>query len=109
MALAMGVTAKTDGGCPTMSVGTRQVLQVAEPAQKKKSNLNADRRTNFADVESAARVNVGANARRKPRVFVAAENRFLRKALSRMLVKYVEIEMVGMDMTEPLGTEDMLR
>src|SRR6266851_731688 len=108
MTLAMGMTAKTDGGCPTMSVGTRQVLQVAEPAQKK-SDLNADRRTNFAAVESAARVNVGANARRKPRVFVAAENRLLREALSRMLVKNGEIEVVGMDMTEPFRTEDLLK
>ncbi len=108
MTLAMGVTAKTDGGCPTMSVGTRQVLQAAEPAQKK-SNLNADRRTNFAAVESAARVNVSANARRKPRVFVAAENRLLREALSRMLVKNGEIEVVGMDMAEPFRTEDLLK
>jgi len=107
MALAMGMTAKTDGGCPTMSVGTRQVLQAAEPAQKK-SKLNADRRTNFAAVESAARVNVGVNARRKPRVFVAAENRLLREALSRMLVKNGEIEVVGMDMAEPFRTEDLL-
>jgi hypothetical protein len=91
-----------------MSVGTRQVLQVAKPAQKK-SNLNADRRANFAAVESAARVNVGANARRKPRVFVAAENRLLREALSRMLVKNGEIEVVGMDMTEPFRTEDLLK
>jgi len=107
MTLAVAVTAKTDGGCATMSVGTRQVLQLAEPAQKK-GNLNADRRTNFAAVESAARLNPGANARRKPRVFVAAENRLLREALSRMLVKNGEIEVVGMDMTEPFRTEDLL-
>ena len=90
-----------------MSVGTRQVLQAAEPAQKK-SNLNADRRTNFAAVETAAGVNVGANARRKHRVFVAGEHRLLREALSRMLVKNVEIEVVGMDMAEPFRTEDLL-
>jgi len=107
MTLAVAVTAKTDGGCATMSVGTRQVLQLAEPAQKK-GNLNADRRTNFAAVESAARLNPGANARRKPRVFVAAENRLLREALSRMLVKNGEIEVVGMDMAEPFRTEDLL-
>ena len=90
-----------------MSTATRQVLQVAEQTQRK-SNLNGDRRTNFAALESAARVNGGANARRRPRVFVAAENRLLREALSRMLVKNGEIEVVGMNMTEPFRTEDLL-
>ena len=90
-----------------MSTATRQVLQVAEQTQRK-SNLNGDRRTNFAALESAARLNGGANARRKPRVFVAAENRLLREALSRMLVKNGEIEVVGMNMTEPFRTEDLL-
>jgi len=91
-----------------MSTATRQVLQVAEQTQRK-SNLNGDRRTNFAAVESAARVNGGANARRRPRVFVAAENRLLREALSRMLVKNGEIEVVGTDMREPFRTEDLLK
>ncbi len=108
MTLGMGMRAETDGGCPTMSTATRQVLQVAEQTQRK-SNLNGDRRTNFAAVESAARVNGGANARRRPRVFVAAENRLLREALSRMLVKNGEIEVVGTDMREPFRTEDLLK
>src|SRR5712691_2075227 len=99
--------AETYGGCPTMSVGTRQVLQVAEQLQKR-SNSNRDCRTNLAVAESTARVNGGANAKRKPRVFVAAENRLLREALSRMLVKNGEIEVVGMDMREPFRTEDLL-
>jgi DNA-binding NarL/FixJ family response regulator len=90
-----------------MSVGTRQVLQVAEQTQKK-SNSNGDRRTNLAALESVARLNGSTNARRKPRVFVAAENRLLREALSRMLVKNGEIEVVGTDMTEPFRTEDLL-
>src|SRR5260370_33533253 len=100
MTLAMGMTAKTDGGCPTMSVGTRQDLQVAEPAQKK-SDLNADRRTNFAAVESDARVNAGANARRKARACVADENRLFRASLSRMLVKNAVMAALQMAITEP--------
>jgi hypothetical protein len=47
------------------------------------------------------RVNGGAKTRRKPRVFLAAENRLLREALSRMLVKHGEIAVVGMDLAEP--------
>jgi len=53
-----------------------------------------------------------ADARKTPaekiRVFVAAENRLLREALSRMLVKSGEIEVVGTDMEEPFRAEDLL-
>lgn len=108
MTLGMGMRAETDGGCPSMSVGTRQTLQVAEQAQKK-NGLNGDRRANITALENTARVNGSATARRKPRVFVAAENRLLREALSRMLVKNGEIEVVGMDMAEPFRTEDLLK
>jgi DNA-binding NarL/FixJ family response regulator len=89
-----------------MSAGTRQVLLEAEQAQKR-SNSNGDRRANIAALENSARVNSGA--RRKPRVFVAAENRLLREALSRMLVKNGEIEVVGIDQAEPFRTEDLLK
>jgi DNA-binding NarL/FixJ family response regulator len=91
-----------------MSVGTRQILQVAEQVQKK-INSNGDRRANIAVLEHAARVNGGAAAGRRPRVFVAAENRLLREALSRMLVKNGEIEVVGMDLAEPFRAEDLLQ
>jgi chemotaxis response regulator CheB len=39
---------------------------------------------------------------------VAAENRLLREALSRMLVKSGEIDVVGTDMEEPFRAEDLL-
>jgi DNA-binding NarL/FixJ family response regulator len=91
-----------------MSVGTRQVLQVAEQAHKK-LNLNGDRQANIAVLENTIGVSEGASAKRKPRVFVAAENRLLREALSRMLVKNGEIEVVGMDLAEPFQAEDLLK
>jgi len=103
----ISISAETHGGCPTMNAGTRQILQAAEQA-KKKINSNGDRRTNVVAGESAARVNDGTIARQKPRVFVAAENRLLREALSRMLVKSEEIEVVGTDTAEPFRTEDLL-
>jgi len=106
--LGMSIKAETDGGCPTMGLGTRQILQVAEQTQKK-SNSNGDRRTSVEVMESAARAHGGAGVRRKPRVFVAAENRLLREALSRMLIKNGEIEVVGMDLAAPFRTEDLLR
>ncbi|HEY6266709.1 MAG TPA: response regulator transcription factor [Candidatus Acidoferrum sp.] len=91
-----------------MSLGTRQVLQAAEHARKQ-INLDADCRANIALLENAARVNGGASAKRKPRVFVAAENRLLREALSRMLVRNGEIEVVGMDLAETFRAEDLLQ
>ena len=91
-----------------MNAGTRQILPVAAQAQKR-IHSNGDRRTNQAQEESVPRVNGGAVMGRKPRVFVAAENRLLREALSRMLVKSGKVEVVGMDMAEPLQTEDLLR
>jgi DNA-binding NarL/FixJ family response regulator len=91
-----------------MSAATRQILQVTEPTQKR-INSNSDRRTNIAVGESAARVNGSVGMRQKPRVFVAAENRLLREALSRMLVKSGEVEVIGTDMTEPFRTEDLLK
>jgi DNA-binding NarL/FixJ family response regulator len=91
-----------------MSAGTRQILQLAEHAQKR-IHSNGERRTSTIAVESPARMNGGVVAGKKPRVFVAAENRLLREALSRMLVKSGEVEVVGTDTGEPFGTEDLLR
>jgi DNA-binding NarL/FixJ family response regulator len=108
MTLGLGMRAEIHGGCPTMSTATRQILQVAEQAQKR-INSNGDRRTNTAVGESATRVSGGAVAGQKPRVFVAAENRLLREALSRMLVKSGEVEVIGTDMAKPFRTEDLLK
>jgi DNA-binding NarL/FixJ family response regulator len=90
-----------------MSVGTRQVLQLAEHTQKR-IHSNGNRRTSTMLEEGPARMNGGAAAGEKPRVFVAAENRLLREALSRMLVKSGEVEVVGTDTGEPFRTEDLL-
>jgi hypothetical protein len=85
MTFGMDMRAKTHGGYPTMNAGTRQILHVTEQAPKK-INSNGNRRTGIAVEESAARVNGSTAPGAKPRVFVAAENRLLRAALSRMLV-----------------------
>ena len=91
-----------------MSAATRQVLQVAEQTQKR-IRSNTDRRTSIVAGECAARVTGGAVVGRKPRVFVAAENRLLREALSRMLVKSGEVEVIGTDMAEPFRADDVVR
>ena len=91
-----------------MSVGTRQILQVAAQSQKK-IDLHTDRRAITAVLENTPRADEGPSAKRKPRVFVVAENGLLREALSRMLVKNGEIDVVGMDLAEPFQTEDLLK
>jgi DNA-binding NarL/FixJ family response regulator len=90
-----------------MNTGARQILHVTEQTPRK-MNSHGDRRTSIATEESAARVNDSTAAGAKPRVFVAAENRLLREALSRMLVKSGEIDVVGMEMKEPFRAEDLL-
>jgi DNA-binding NarL/FixJ family response regulator len=51
----------------------------------------------------------GKHVGAKPRVFVAAENRLMREALSRMLVKSGEVEVVGTEMAETFRAEDLLK
>jgi hypothetical protein len=45
----------------------------------------------------------------KPRVFVAAENRLLREALSRMLVNGGDIEVAGTSMAEPFRAKELIK
>ena len=91
-----------------MNAGTRQIVQEAGPAQKK-NHSNGDLRTNKAAREIAARVNGSAVVERKPRVFVAADNRLLREAISRMLVRSGEIEVAAPEFVEPFRAEDLLK
>ncbi len=91
-----------------MNAGTRQILQVAEPAPKR-NHSNGELRTSIAAKQIAARENGGAVVGRKPRVFVAAGNRLLKEALSRMLAESGGIEVVGTDIAEPFRAEDLLR
>src|SRR2546423_1462072 len=107
MTAAIGMRARTHGGCPTMDAGTQQILHEAEAAPKG-IHSNGDPRTNKAPREIAARVNGSAVVERKPRVFVVADNRLLREAISRMLVRNGEIEVVVSEFVEPFRAEDLL-
>src|SRR5437762_12058033 len=91
-----------------MNAGTRQIVQEAGPA-KKENHSNGDLPTNKAAREIAARVNGSAVVERKPRVFVAADNRLLREAISRMLVRSGEIEVAAPEFVEPFRAEDLLK
>jgi len=98
-----------------MSTATRRTLQVEErPRSAIRSNGNGHARPNgnghknttanwHANGAAAGNGSNGSGASRnaaKPRVFVAAENRLLRGALSRMLTKNGDIEVVTVEAAE---------
>jgi DNA-binding NarL/FixJ family response regulator len=91
-----------------MSTGARQSFMVPDPRQRK-ARSNGDRRTSAVTEEEETCVGGEGRAGGKPRVFVAAENRLLREALSRMLVKGGDIEVAGMGTAEPFHAENLLK
>lgn len=91
-----------------MSAATRVSMQVSEPTQKK-THSNDERQTKLAANQVVAHASNGPAEGLKARVFVAAENRLLREALSRMLLKSGEMEVIGMDAAEPFRAEDLLK
>ena len=99
-----------------MSTATRRSLQVEErPRAAIRSNGNghvrpkgnghkstpANGHTNGAGTGNGSNGNGSPRNAAKPRVFVAAENRLLREALSRMLTKNGDIEVVTVEAAEP--------
>ena len=91
-----------------MNTAARRSLQITEHTRKR-VNSNDERQGSVALNEGMARERSEEQQRGKPRVFVAAENRLLREALSRMLMKSGEIEVIGTELAEPFQTEDLLR
>jgi DNA-binding NarL/FixJ family response regulator len=106
--LGMQPIAAGDGGCPAMNASARQSLVVPEQGQKR-ARSNGDRRGSAGSDENVARPKGEVCAGGKPRVFVAAENRLLREALSRMLVKSGNIEVAGVYRAGPFRTEDLMK
>jgi len=91
-----------------MNTGARQSLQVAEQVHRR-SFASGDDRTSVAIAEPESGENTWSARAGNARVFVAAENRLLREALSRMLGKCAEITVVGTDAGEPFRSEELLK
>jgi CheY-like chemotaxis protein len=91
-----------------MNSGAKQSLVVPEEGQKR-TRSNGDRRANIRINENGAQSKGAVDAGSKPRVFIAADNRLLREALSRMLVKGGNIEVAGVHRAGPFRTEDLLK
>ena len=89
-----------------MNTATRRSPQVSEPVRNHShgngnGNGNGNHRGNGAGAAaSVSRPGVEPHKESRPRVFVAAENRLLREALSRMLTKSGEIEVRGGETAE---------
>jgi len=90
-----------------MNTGARQRLQESEGNGRRPRPKGEQ--PSMAALEEAPALARPAKEAQKARVFVAAENRLLREALSRMVSKLEDIEVVGLDATEPFQTEDVLK
>jgi DNA-binding NarL/FixJ family response regulator len=91
-----------------MSTAARHSLQELVQGQRK-ARTNGERAVHAGVAEDTLRRAGEARGGHKPRILVAAHNRLLREALSRMLAKLGEVDVVGIDAAEPLGAEDLLK
>jgi DNA-binding NarL/FixJ family response regulator len=91
-----------------MHASTRQILEAPVPIQKK-IDSNGDRRKYISAGMYGTAVGGVKPAGAKLRVFVAAEHGPAKEALSRMLAKSGEIEVVGTNVGEAFQVVDLLR
>ena len=91
-----------------MSTAMRRSLQITEHTRKR-VNLIDESLSSFPPDEEVTRGRNQEQKWAKPRVFVAAENRLLREALSRMLAKSGEIEVIGAELSDSFQPEDLIR
>jgi DNA-binding NarL/FixJ family response regulator len=67
-----------------------------------------ERRENLGPTEDLGRAGASGGVKHRSRVYIAAENRLLREALSRMLMRQGDIDVVGLNCTGPFRTEELL-
>ena len=105
--LLNAVTLHSERGLAAMNTAARRSLQVPEHARKR-VNINGERVGRLGTQEEIPRDKGSTQKTERPRVFVAAENRLLREALSRMLTKGAEMEVIGAELGEPLCADELL-
>ena len=93
---------------PIMSTAVRRSLQITDYSRRR-VNISNECQARVALEDEAASGRGQQRKGAKPRVFVAAENRLLREALSRMLTKSGDVEVIGAELSESFRTEDLLR
>jgi len=97
------------GGFHSMITAVRRSLPIAENSRKRVP-VNVERQLRAVpDAEGdVPRERTAAEKPAKPRVFIAAGNRLLREALSRMLTKSGDIEVIGTELPEPFSPDALL-
>jgi DNA-binding NarL/FixJ family response regulator len=90
-----------------MQSATRQIQEAPGPVQKRVDS-NGDSQRNSLKNKPTAHIVGGGPGGAKPRVFVSAENRLMKEALSRMLDNGGEFAVVGTETAKALRTEDLL-
>jgi DNA-binding NarL/FixJ family response regulator len=90
-----------------MSTSARQSVQMLRASQQR-ARSNGENRGQERTEQDLPRQDGDGRGKGKPRVFVAAENRLLLEALSRMLAKQGDVEVVGTDGAEPFRGEGLL-
>jgi two-component system NarL family response regulator len=75
---------------------------------RQRDMVRGDRRGNLPAEEDVPRISANGGAGQKARVYVAAENRLLREALSRMLTRQGDIDVVGLKSAGPFRVEGLL-
>jgi DNA-binding NarL/FixJ family response regulator len=91
-----------------MSAAARRTLQVQVPRPKRVTS-NGQHYAGSAVLEEEAPDKSRPRTDAGPRVLVAAENRLLREALSRMLSKSGEVQVIETDESDPLNAKGLLR
>src|SRR6202790_3010153 len=66
-----------------------------------------ERRGNLPAAEDGVRIRASGEAAQRARVYIAAENRLLREALSRMLTRQGDIDVVGLNSAGPFRVEGL--
>jgi DNA-binding NarL/FixJ family response regulator len=70
--------------------------------------VRGERRRNLPAGEDLLRIKANGRAEHRARVYIAAENRLLREALSRMLLRQGDIDVVGLNCAGPFRVEGLL-
>ena len=90
-----------------MNAGVRRSLASPGNGQMGSAGINRERRTNLVPREDLPSV-ISSVEQGPARVYVAAENRLLREALSRMLLRRGDIEVVGLNAAAPFQPEELI-
>jgi hypothetical protein len=104
-----GMAAETAGEKPIMNTAARRSSLASGAGQRNELSRGERRGNSLPAAEDAARIRVNAGAATQARVYVVAESRLLREALSRMLTRQGDIDVVGLNAAGPFRAEEMLK